>query len=162
MMLILSFVFGWAMFLIYDFFGCMSIWKKKKQISSRKAGIKRFFGDLIFCFVSACLVVMLLYYYNKGSFRIGACAAFGAGCVLYRVTVRSIFLGLFSFLWDVLYRILFFILRPFYVFFTFLRKKHEKCYLKIIILLEKKQKRCYNIYEVNYLKKSSQKGFLKN
>ena len=39
--------------------------------------------------------------------------------------------------------------------------KNDKFNLKIVILLEKRKKRCYNIYEVNFLSRNSLWGFLK-
>ena len=147
--------------LIYDFFDRLFFFGRKSETKKYLYVIKKIALDFIFCCFSACIICILLFYYNNGDFRGFACLGFAMGWMSYLFLFRRISQKIFEYFFRCFFMIFAFFLRPFYVFLKFLRKKQNKCYLKVIFLLEKKQKECYNIYGIKYLLEKSHNGFCK-
>lgn len=160
-LLFLSFLCGGSEGVLYDFFNCLLLRNEHKE-KRRFDSLKKHFLDFIFICFCACIICVLLFYYNKGSFRLFAVIGFFGGFVVYYFSFGKIFRKVFSALFKYIFIFASFFLRPFYVFFAFFRKKQNKCYSKIIFSLEKKQKECYNIYEIKFLLEKSKSGFIKN
>lgn len=159
-LLFLSFLCGGSVGLLYDFFDCLFFRKDHKE-KRRFDPLKKFLQDFIFCCFSACIICILLFYYNDGDFRAFAVIGFFGGWLTYYFSFGKIFRRVFLLFFKYLFILTSFFLRPFYVFFAFLRKKKKKCYSKVIFLLEKKQKECYNINEIKFLLEKSKSGFIK-
>ena len=105
-----SFLAGLALSLFYDILCCTRIWlmpsqtrysvptiqkmraSRIKKGSAKKAkglSVAVFFGDILFCIVSALALILLLYWLNNGVFRAAAPLFMAVGFFLWHVSVSK-------------------------------------------------------------------------
>ncbi len=123
--------------------------------------ILRFALDLALVLFSGAQILLLCYYFNKGSIRLFAFLGFFSSFALFRATLGSTVKALFYKTLVILHKILQLILSPFVKAIKILVNFLQKIIYFIAKAIAKFGVLVYNICIYKYMLKCSTKGFLK-
>ena len=157
-LMLLCFLLGLSAGLVFDLWRTVS--ESIASISRAVSTVIVFIGDIFTVSLMGASVIVLCFYFNKGTFRFFCVLGLAVGLALYFFAFSRIILKVYSWIFKTFLGVLSVILRP------ILKKiKKIKRNLQIVIYyalktLAKITFWVYNIYVKKYVAKKSEKGFL--
>lgn len=136
---------------------CISRTKKRTQKKKKGIGVAIFFGDVLFCLVSAITLILLLYWLNNGSFRAAAPLGLALGFWLCHISLSKgvrIILQWLAFGTETVFYTL---LMPLKRLFDWIARTYQKNAQKRRQERFKKQRNIYTKQELENIEKAAQR-----
>jgi hypothetical protein len=157
-LLALCLCLGAAVGVLCDVFRLFCEQLKKKGL--RGCDALRALGDFSSVMLGALGVIVLCYYFNRGTVRGFCYIGLAAGFFVYKHTLSVLICALLKAATRILFIVFRIIFTPFGKFFSFIIKKLNKIRFYLAKVLAKLLIWVYNGYNYKYILKKAKKGFL--
>ena len=176
-----SFLTGLLLALFYDFLYMTRLWllppnnrytvpsiqkrylprikKKKKAKKGIGFRIALFFGDVLFCFVSALAIILLLSWLNYGAFRAATPLGMALGFGLWRVSVSKGMRIAFQWFAFIIETVVYTLLLPIKRLFALIAKTYQRNAQKRRYKRQAKQRQIYTKQQLQNVEKAAERLF---